>query len=143
MRKTCHSLLASLCLLIGVTVSSWATPSSIIYIPSTDVQAPNTNHLGFDGYFSFDTPAAGTITDLGYTRGFNGRFELGIDHIGSQDDPILGHAKWQLLAPSAKRPAVAIGAYNWGGKKNILAGNLLYGLVSQTFGNAGRFSIGY
>jgi hypothetical protein len=40
-------------------------------------------------------------------------------------------------------PAVAIGAYNWGGKANSLAGNLWYALVSKNFGKTGRFHVGY
>jgi hypothetical protein len=144
MLKSCLRALAALSLLAGTTVATWATPSTVIFIPSTDVQAPDTNHLGLDTYFTFDDPGTSPVTDLGYTRGFRGRFELGIDHIGSQDDPFLFNAKWQPLAPKEGNPvAVALGAYNWGGKDNALAGNLLYAIASYTFPKAGRVSIGY
>jgi hypothetical protein len=144
MLKFCLRTLAAVSLLAGTAVATWATPSTIIFIPSTDVQAPDTNHLGLDGYYTFDDPSTPAVVDLGYTRGFKGRFELGIDHIGSTKDPFLFNAKWQPLAPKEGNPvAVALGAYNWGGKDNFLAGNLLYALASYTIPKAGRFSIGY
>jgi hypothetical protein len=143
MLKLCRPMLFGFGLLAAAATSSWATPSSIIFIPSTDVQAPNTNHLGLDSYFSYNNPRSGTVTDFGYTRGFNGRFELGLDFIGAQSDPWLVNAKWQALPQKGKVPAVAIGGYNWGGHKNVLAGNLFYVLASETFEKLGRFSIGY
>jgi hypothetical protein len=144
MLKSCLRVLAGLSLMAVAATTSWATPSSIIFIPSVDVQAPDTNHLGFDGYFTFDNPGTGALTDLGYTRGFKGRFELGIDHIGSQDDPILFNAKWQVLAPKEKKPfALSLGAYNWGAHKNVLAGNLLYVIGAYTLPKTGRISLGY
>src|SRR6476620_5033289 len=51
--KFCAGALVGVGLLAVAATSSWATPSSIIFIPSTDVQAPNTNHLGLDSYFSY------------------------------------------------------------------------------------------
>src|SRR4029079_76497 len=97
--KSCLGVLFGLSLMAFAHPVAWATPSSIIFIPSTDVQAPNTNHLGFDGYFSYNNPSSGTVTDLGSTRAFRGRLEVGVDHIGSQPQPWLANAKWQLLAP--------------------------------------------
>jgi hypothetical protein len=144
MLNSCLRVLAGLSLVVTAATASWATPSSIIFIPSTDVQAPDTNHLGFDGYFTFDNPDAAAVTDLGYTRGFKGRFELGVDHIGSSEDPFLGNAKWQAIAPRGNTGlALALGAYNWGGSDNPLAGNLLYAIASKIFPQAGRFSIGF
>jgi hypothetical protein len=144
MLRSCLRVLAGLSLLAVTAATSWATPSSIIFIPSVDVQAPNTNHLGLDTYFTFDDPGTGVVSDLGYTRGFPGRFEIGIDHIGSQNDPFLFNAKWQALAPREGSPfALALGAYNWGGSDNALAGNLLYAIAAYTFPQAGRVSIGY
>lgn len=145
MLRSCLRALATFSLLAGAAVATWATPSSIVLIPSTDVREPGQNHLDFDGYFTFDSPAASPVTVLGYSRGFPGRFEAGVDHIGSSRDPFLLHAKWQALAPREGRApvAVAVGAYNWGGSDNPLAGNLLYGLASYTLPQAGRFSLGY
>src|SRR5262245_7273762 len=79
MLKFCRGALAGISLLVAASTASLATPSSIIFIPSTDVQAPDTNHLGLDSYFSYNNPNSGTVTDFGYTRGFKGRFELGVD----------------------------------------------------------------
>ena len=144
MLKTCLCALTGLSLLVAATAASWATPSSIVFIPSTDVRAPEQNHLDFDGYFTFDDPGTGAVTVLGYTRGFQGRFELGIDHIGSTRDPFLFNGKWQAIAPQEGRPlALALGAWNWGSSDNPFAGNLLYAIASYTFPQSGRFSIGY
>lgn len=138
-----QTVLACLALATSAVTAAWSTPSTLVFIPSTDVQAPKTWHFGLDTYFTFDSTGTGNIVDTGITYGLPGRFEIGLDHIGGADDPILANAKWQLMPEKGSSPAIAIGAYNFGGSDNPLAGNLLYALVSKTFGKAGRFHLGF
>jgi hypothetical protein len=141
--KRIQTAFACLALTACAATTAWATPSTLVFIPSTDVQAPRTWHFGLDTYFTFDAQGSGNIVDTGLTYGLPGRIEVGIDHVGGSNDPFIGNAKWQPLAETANMPAVAIGGYNWGGRSNPLAGNLLYALVSKTFGRTGRFHVGY
>jgi hypothetical protein len=135
-------VLLSAVALLGSRLPALATPSTIIFIPSTDLQAPKTMHFGLDAYYTFDNKAGTTnIVDTGVTWGFK-RFEFGFDHIGGSDEPFLGNAKFQITPEKGKTPAFAIGAYNFGGRKNPLAGNLLYALGSKTF-KFGRLQLGY
>jgi hypothetical protein len=127
---------------LGSCIPALATPSTIIFIPSTDVQAPKTTHFGIDSYFTFNNSEGTTnIVDTGLTWGFK-KFEIGVDHIGGQDDPFLVNAKFQITPEKGKMPAIAIGGYNFGGNKNALAGNLAYLLGSKTF-KFGRLQLGY
>jgi hypothetical protein len=127
----------------SAVTAAWSTPSTLVFIPSTDVQAPKTWHFGLDTYFTFDAKGTGNVVDTGITYGLPGRIEVGLDHIGGSDDPFLFNAKWQAIPEQGKSPAVSIGAYNYGFDDNPLAGNLLYALVSKTFGKTGRFHLGF
>jgi hypothetical protein len=138
-----QTVFACLALTAVAAGAAWSTPSTLVFIPSTDVQAPKTWHFGSDVYFTPDTSSTGNIVDVGLTYGLPGRIELGFDFIGGTNEPLLGNIKWQALAEKGKGPAFAIGAYNLGGSHNALAGNLLYALFSKTFGKTGRFHVGY
>ena len=121
---------------------AWATPSTLVWIPSVDIQAPNTWHLGVDNYF---TPTDGwrSPTDVGVTAGFaNGRAEAGIDYFGGQNDPFFFNAKYLVTAETAGVPAVAVGAYNLGTKRDVTDYNMLYALAAKTFGGV-RLTAGY
>jgi hypothetical protein len=138
-----QTVLACLALTATAATAAWSTPSTLIFIPSTDVQAPKTWHFGLDTYFTFDARGTANIVDTGITYGLPARIEIGLDYVGGSDDPIMGNVKWQAMPEKGNSPAIAIGAYNYGGSDNPLAGNLLYALVSKTFGKTGRFHIGY
>jgi hypothetical protein len=139
-----QTVFACFALTAAAAGAAWSTPSTLIFIPSTDVQAPKTWHFGSDVYFTPDRSSTGNITDVGLTYGLPGRFEIGFDFIGGTDEPLLGNAKWQLTPEKGNVPAVALGGYNLGGKSNSLAGNLLYALVSKTLGKTGgRVHLGY
>lgn len=128
--------------LIVIAGACYATPSTLIWIPSTDIQSDRTWHLGIDNYF---TPTDGfrSATDVGVTYGFaKGRAEAGIDYLGGQDSPFFLNAKYLLLTETDKLPAVAVGAFNFGFKKNVTDYNLLYALGSKTFGPV-RLTAGY
>lgn len=141
--KRIQTVIACLALVASAVSAAWSTPSTLVFIPSTDVQAPGTWHFGLDTYFTFDAKGTGNVVVTGITYGLPGRIEVGLDHVGGSNDPIMGNAKWQLMPEQANTPAVAIGAYNFGGRANSLAGNLLYALASKTFGQTGRFHLGY
>ena len=120
----------------------WATPSTLVWIPSVDIQANNTWHLGVDNYF---TPTDGTRspTDVGVTYGFaNGRAEAGIDYLGGQDDPFFFNAKVLVTPETSGVPAIAVGVYNLGTKSDVTDYNMLYALVAKTFGGV-RLTAGY
>ncbi|MBU0610140.1 MAG: hypothetical protein KKI08_19810 [Armatimonadetes bacterium] len=132
-------LLLAVCCTAAV---AWATPSTLVWIPSVDIQAPGTWHLGVDNYF---TPTDGTRspTDVGVTYGFaNGRAEAGIDYFGGQDDPFFFNAKVLVTPETARIPAVAVGVYNLGTESDVTDYNMIYGLVAKTFGGA-RLTAGY
>src|SRR5689334_20962202 len=95
--KNTPILVLSALLFAGSCLPALATPSTIIYIPSTDIQAPKTMHFGIDSYFTFDNQGTGNVTDTGLTWGFK-RFEVGVDHIGGTNEPFLGNAKF-LVTP--------------------------------------------
>jgi hypothetical protein len=119
-----------------------ATPSTLIWIPSTDIQADKTWHFGIDNYFS---PEGGTrsATDIGLEYGFlKGRAEAGIDYLGGQDDPFFFNAKYLLTPEKASTPAVVVGFYNGGTKRQITDANMLFALGSKTF-NGTRLTLGY
>jgi hypothetical protein len=140
---------------IFATVAS-ATPSTQIWIPSTDIQPYKTVHLGADVYLrTSDEPSGVNLPpfyDLGVTVGVlpfeKVQAEVGFDlQYGGANTAVGAFFKWQ--------PAVAVGGYNFGTKTGELdesAGsypstgtnaNILYGLVAKTFPVVGRFSLGY
>jgi len=121
---------------LAATVAS-ATPSTQIWIPSTDVQAFKTGHFGFDTYVR-TKPEPGTggqnvppVVDLGLTAGVlpfaKIQAEVGFDLIyggfntssGLDKYPVYLNAKVGIPEDAffKMQPAVAVGGYNWGTKK--------------------------
>ena len=130
----------------------FATPSTQIWIPSTDIQDYGVVHLGADVYNTLGkTEAEGgsTIVNYGLTTGVvkSDKFgiEAGIDWRETSGDPVYFNAKigFQEGALFEGAPAFAFGGYDFGTDSSTTDYNILYGLVAKTFGNAGRFSIGY
>ena len=146
---------ALLCaVLIG---TAGATPSTQIWIPSTDVQAFKTFHFGFDTYVrahrNDDGSRTPAIVDLGLTAGVlpfeKIQAEVGFDLIDQADPfgkyPLYFNAK--LATPEGAwakwSPAVAVGGYNFGTKSDTTDVNIVYGLVAKTLPVVGRLSAGY
>jgi hypothetical protein len=157
---------------ILATVAS-ATPSTQIWIPSTDIQPYKTVHLGADVYLrTSDEPSGVNLPpfyDLGVTVGVlpfeKVQAEVGFDlqyggantAVGLDGHPLYFNAKVGIPEDAFFKwqPAVAVGGYNFGTKSggvNESTGtytetgtnaNILYGLVAKTFPVAGRFSLGY
>jgi hypothetical protein len=149
-------LIISVMFLIGIEYVS-STPSTQIWIPSTDFQKWKSLHLGVDNYLRTNkiegVRGAGMI-DLGLTTGllpfekFQG--EIGVDYLSMGDSnyddyPVYFNAKigFPEGALFKNSPALALGAYNFGLKKNLTDYNIVYGEISKTIPIIGRFTIGY
>ena len=134
-----------------------ATPSTQIWIPSTDFQAWKTLHLGIDNYLrteKIDGVRGAGIYDIGLTTGFlpfkKFQGEIGVDYLSMGDNvyddhPIYFNAKLGFPegALFKNAPAIAIGAVNVGLKKNLTNYNIIYGEIAKTLPIVGRLSIGY
>jgi hypothetical protein len=136
---------------------SYSTPSTQIWIPSTDFQKWKTGHLGLDNYIrtsKIDGIRGAGMFDLGLTTGllpfekFQG--EIGIDYLSMGDSnyddyPIYFNAKIGFPEGALFKgsPALALGAYNVGLKKNLTNYNILYGVIAKTIPFLGRVSAGY
>ena len=148
---------------LAATVAS-ATPSTQIWIPSTDVQAYKTVHLNFDTYLRTSSNSDGSRTApvvvIGPTVGVlpfpKIQAEVGFDLISAGGDadkhPLYGHFKLGTPEESLFKlsPAVAVGMYNIGTKSGDarngeLATNqdIAYALVAKTIPVIGRLSAGY
>ena len=136
---------------------SYSTPSTQIWIPSTDFQKWKTMHLGIDNYIrtsKIDGIRGAGMYDIGLTTGllpfekFQG--EIGVDYLSMGDSnyddyPIYFNAKIGFPEGAVFKgsPALAIGAYNIGLKKNLTNYNIVYGLIAKTIPFLGRVSAGY
>lgn len=149
------ALVLGMALLAG---TAFATPSTQIWIPSSDIQPYNKWHFGFDQYIKTENTDAGTretsVINNGITVGVlpyeKIQAEVGIDQRSVSLQPYdsnplylnakVGTPEGALFAGS---PAIAVGGYDFGTKKDVTDFNIIYGVVAKTFGAAGRFSVGY
>jgi hypothetical protein len=136
---------------------TFSTPSTQIWIPSTDFQKWKTMHLGLDNYIrtsNINGVRGAGILDAGFTTGllpfekFQG--EIGVDYLYMGDSnydnhPIYFNAKIGLPEDALFKgfPAIALGAYNFGLKKNLTNYNIIYGEIAKTIPILGRISVGY
>lgn len=123
----------------------FATPSTQIWNPSTDIQGAGTFHFGIDNYFSVDDNkknAYNLPTDVGLTYGVSKYCEIGIDALEATADPLYFNLKLGLPEEDSM-PALAIGGMNFGTKKDSTDYNILYAAVAKTFKPLGRFTVGY
>jgi hypothetical protein len=149
-------VIALIAVFFGAEVS-FSTPSTQLWIPSTDFQKWKSGHLGLDNYIrtsKIDGVRGAGIFDLGLTTGllpfekFQG--EIGVDYLSMGDNhyddfPIYFNAKlgFPESALFKNAPAIAIGAYNFGLKKDLTNYNIVYGLIAKTIPVIGRISVGY
>jgi hypothetical protein len=143
--------------LLIVPLKAKATPSTQIWIPSTDIQQYNTFHLNVDNYIASGKNSDGSwkapVYDIGPTMGvFAGKTvqgEAGFDiikaGIPADSYPLYLHAKAATPegAMFSGSPALALGGYNFGLKENITNQNIIYGLAAKNIGKLGRLSAGY
>jgi hypothetical protein len=156
-------------LVLLCSAAAYATPSTQIWIPSTDIQPYKKLHFGFDQYLKargnspYSASTGGlepNVINNGLTIGVlpteKVQMEVGIDQraygIEPYDSaPIYWNAK--LGTPEGSlfdgSPAIAVGGFDFGTKKyTTTAGwgtdyNIVYGLIAKTLGKAGRISVGY
>ena len=136
----------------------FATPSTIIWIPSADFQGFNSWHLGIDNFIRIqkdDNRQRGAgIYDFGITTGIlpfkKVQEEVGIDYLSMgdalyDDYPIYFNAKIGMpeSALFKNSPAIVFGGFNFGLKKNLTNYNVVYGLIAKTLPFIGRLSAGY
>lgn len=139
--------------------SAMATPSTQIWIPSTDVKAFKEVHIDIDNYTRFSSKAdAGFNTyDVGVTVGVlpleKIKLEVGIDYItdGLQGNGSLAsknpiNFNFKAGVPEEAffkgMPAVAAGMYGINTANDALSANIAYGLIAKTFPVIGRLSVG-
>jgi hypothetical protein len=135
-------------LLLG-SKKSYSTPSTQIWIPSTDIQPFLNPHLGWDIYLA--VKGDGLISDGGLTIGVlpfsKFKMEIGIDYRdvnGFHRNPILFNSKIGVPEDAFFKymPALAVGIYELGIKKDFNNYNILYGLTAKSVWILGRFSLG-
>jgi len=131
-----------------------ATPSTQIWIPSTDIQKFGTGHLGIDNYVAAEGEGTVPLYVLGLTAGVIPseviQAEVGIDYMAglgdtADDTPYYFNAKVGTPEGSlfAGSPALAVGGYNFGTESDVTNQNIVYGLAAKTLPVVGRFSLGY
>lgn len=134
-----------------------ATPSTQIWIPSTDIQKAGTCHLNFDNYISSSKETNGTwrapLSMIGPTMGIfdagKVQAEAGFDLMrnGSAADASPLYLNAKAAAPEgslgAGSPAIALGGYNFGTRRNVTGQDIVYALAARTLPKIGRISAGY
>jgi opacity protein-like surface antigen len=146
-------LLAAALLFSGAT-SALATPSTQIWIPSTDIQAFGSFHLGIDNYVAAEGEGQAPFYVLGLTAGVlpfeKVQAEIGIDYMASGGDPYDDYPLYfnaKVATPEGAlfggSPALAVGGYNFGTESDLTNQNIVYGLIAKTLPVIGRLSVGY
>jgi hypothetical protein len=143
-------------LLILTAASVYATPSTQIWIPSTDIQAFKKVHLGLDTYIKTESQDNGTteptVLNAGLTVGVlpfeKVQMEIGIDYRdagGEHTYPLLFNLKVGTPENALFKgsPAIAAGGFDFGTKNDVTDYNIVYLIAAKTIGSAGRFSAGY
>ena len=124
-----------------------ATPSSVIWIPSTDIQASDKTHFGIDTYFTLkpmqasESTGAFTTPDIGVTWGKE-NLEFGLDYIAQQNSPVLFNAKYKFLGKKNTDLNMVAGVYNVG-TSSAMNQEVKYLLASISTKDGTRFSLGY
>ncbi|MBI1893181.1 MAG: hypothetical protein HYS14_03600 [Candidatus Rokubacteria bacterium] len=158
MGKTISGFLVAIgAVLLVFTGAAVAAPSAQIFIPSTDTVPFGKFMLGFFAFVPTgqeDGVHPESLIDAGLTAGIlpfeKIQAEVGFDLIRglgepANDNPLYFNAKLAVPedALASWSPALAVGGYNFGTKKDVTNFNLLYGLVAKTIPVVGRLSVGY
>lgn len=125
-------------MIIGLATVAYATPSTLVWIPSTDIQSGSA-HFGVDAFLA-EGDAEDPATDFGLTFG-NGKYEYGVDCFEGIGDPIYLNAKALLKDETATSPRIAAGVYGLGTDSDTSYA-IIYVLGSKTF-DFGRLTAGY
>ena len=154
MRFSLRLATMALIVLLSATMPLFSTPSTIIWIPSVDIQPYSVFHLGIDNYYTVFEKGIGEggvafPTDLGLTVGvlpFSGiQAEVGVDLFEPQHSPWAFNAKIGIPENVITdwSPAIAAGGCNFGVQKDVTDVNFLYAIAAKTFPVIGRLSAGY
>lgn len=154
MKKISKLLICTAALSLLSAGVALATPSTQIWIPSTDIQKFGTYHLGIDSYVAAEGEGTVPLYVLGLTAGVipseTIQAEIGIDYMSglgdvADDKPLYFNAK--VATPEGAlfngSPALAVGGYNFGTEKDLTNQNIVYGLAAKTLPVVGRLSLGY
>ncbi len=167
MTKTMKVFAIALSILTATCGAALATPSTQIWIPSTDIQPFKTIHLNFDSYIRLSKHDGNTanVIDVGPTFGIlpfeKIQAEIGFDYIdsgtssGADTHPFYLNAKVGTPEDSLFKysPAIAVGIYNVGTKfhksdaaapnpGDMTKQDIVYGLVARTLPVVGRITAG-
>ncbi len=151
--KKLSFLIFTLIGLLLLNSNAIATPSTNYWTPATtDIQPFGILHIGIDNYFTVFKKAKNGgdsfATDVGLTIGVlpfeKLQMEVGVDLNEPTDYPISFNAK--IGTPESalfkESPALNIGIFNVGTKKDETNQNILYGLVGKTIPVLGRLHVG-
>ena len=158
MKKMITKIALAMTLTLIAAGTAMATPSTQIWIPSTDIQGFATGHLGIDNYVRTTSKGGFLNTyDLGLTVGVlpweKLQAEIGVDYMesgsnaGTDQHPIYFNGKIGTPEDSLFKysPAIAVGIYNVGTQFSgpaKTAQNITYGLLARTLPVVGRISAG-
>jgi len=130
-------LFAALAMTLLCTGIAWATSSTLIWIPATDIQPAGVGHLDYDVY----VPATGNmLSDVGLLYG-SGTVEYGVDYLfqnGLVGNAVRLNAKALLTNETSTAPKAVFGVFDVGGG----ASNQIYILGSKNY-DFGRLHLGY
>ena len=156
---------ASLCAVLFLASTAFATPSTTFWTPMTlDIQPFAVAHLGIDNYFRTKHDNAGvpigdqfatdlTLPTIGVLPFQKLQMEIGADYFATTPHPWLFNGK--IGTPESSffkwQPAIEFGAYNLGQDFNDVGGigqnpavnyNVIYGVVGKSIRHIGRISAG-
>lgn len=157
-RKIKQIILGIYFFLVSTDTIVSGTPSTQIWIVSTDFQKFGTFHLGIDNYFRLENQAyhsrGAGMFDCGLTAGVlpfkKLQAEVGVDYLNMGDgiydtNPIYFNVKAGTPEGALFKgsPALAVGLYNFGTKSNLTNYDVAYALIAKTIPIIGRVSAGY
>ncbi|MGQ9525458.1 MAG: hypothetical protein ACUVTZ_11555 [Armatimonadota bacterium] len=113
MRRSCFS--ACILLLIWAVGEVWAAPAGLNLIPTADFYEPGSVSLEYqtdcEGRLFGGQQARYVLLQAGILPGL----EVGLDKCVTRDGgPFVVNAKFRLMGPGARRPALAVGVQNVG-----------------------------
>ena len=162
MTKSIRTMILGAVLTLAASTVALATPSTQIWIPSTDIQPFGVGHLNIDDYIRTSHNPGGTTGPNTYVVGptvgvlpfEKVQMEVGFDAIYNGTDydnhPFYFHTKIGTPEDSIFKysPALAVGIYNvgtnWTKSSNVRTDqNISYALAARTLPVVGRISAGY
>lgn len=158
MRKMIRLLALTVSAATLCAASALATPSTQIWIPSTDIQPYKVVHLNVDTYVreskdsntdTFWAPVEVIGPTVGILPYEKIQAEVGFDLIygGAPTDNYPFYPNFKVGTPEGSlfggSPALAGGVYNMGMKTDKTNQNIMYALAAKTVGPLGRLSLGW